>query len=76
MGNPIEIKITVTDASYRRRVEKQIRGLLILTQYESYVDTVNLPDDVIEITVDVTAPDEAQQIKQKLQDVEHVKQVH
>lgn len=75
MGNPIEIAVTVTDSSYRRRVEKQIRGLLILTQYEAYVDTVNLPDDTLEITVDVMSPTESQQLKQKLTEINEVASV-
>lgn len=75
MGNPIEIAVTVTDSSYRRRVEKHIRGLLILTNYDSYVDTVNLPDDTLEITVAVDSPTEGQQLKQKLTAIDEVSSV-
>lgn len=76
MGSPIEITVTVnTDETSRRFVEKKIRGLLQLREYDAYVDTVNLPDDELEVTVDVTSPQEGQQLKQRLLEVYGVESV-
>lgn len=72
MGTPIEITVTVAENTNRRHVEKELRGLLVLQEYDAYVDTVNLPDDEIEITIDVSSPQDAQHVKQKIRNVNGV----
>jgi len=76
MGSPIEITVTVdTDETTRRFVEKKIRGLLQLREYDAYVDTVNLPEDEIEVTIEVQSPQDAQNIKNRILEVSGVESV-
>lgn len=76
MPSPIEFTITVdTDETTRRFVEKKIRGLLQLRGYDAYVNTVNLPDDEIEVTVEVDSPQDGQTIKQRILETNGVQSV-
>lgn len=76
MGSPIEVTVLVDESISRRRVvEKEVRGLLELRGYDAYVDTVNLPKDEIELTIEVASPSDAAAIRQKVSEVYGVAEV-
>lgn len=80
MGNPVVFTVNTAEGM-KRRAEKRIRGLLVISELDAYVtvkeqgESERLAENQIEVTVDVNSPDEAKQLKQKILDIDTVEKI-